>query len=417
MPVAGGRGRPLKLYVLSLAGLWFLALMIGVVEKDLLHWPSVYWYPFFLPAARFSDFTIFQPRFQHFGTAAFFSMPGFPFTYPAPVALAFHGFYLFGARALALYLGFCFAVCFGACAILAFAMHRRGAGFLACAGFAGAGFLLSYPFWFLADRANIEMVNFLAVALGVTCYWKKLWFGAATFLGLAAALKLYPIVYIALLLSAHRYAATAWSLAVAAAVTAGSIFLLGSSYRVSAAGIANGLAFFRTTYALQIRPTEIGFDHSLFALVKKIALASVPDPGVLLDGYLLLAAAFGLALYAWKIRNLPRANQILALTVCAILLPPVSSDYTLMNLYIPWAVLVLIAVSGNQGRGVMLSLVCMAILMAPESYLFLHGVRIAGQFKAVALMALLAISVIYPIEESSPTKTPNVASRLAIPRP
>jgi hypothetical protein len=406
----------LRFYLWPLTGLWSLALVAGGVERHLLHWPFVYWYPFFSPQYRFTDLTIFAPRFQHFGAAAFFSIPGFPFTYPAPAAIAFQGFYLFGGHALALYLGFCAAVCYGAGAILAFAMHRRGAGLLNAAGFVGASFLLSYPFWFLADRANIEMASWLAAALGVTCYWKKFWIGAATFFGLAASLKLYPIVYIALLLSARRYVAAAWTLVVAAAATAGSTFLLGPSYRVSAAGIAKGLAFFRTAYAMQIRPAEIGFDHSLFALVKKIARASA-SPGALLDVYLVLGAAFGLFIYVWKIRNLPRANQILALTVSAILLPPVSYDYTLINLYIPWAVLILIAVSGNQGRGVMLSFVCMAILMAPESYLFFHGLRIAGQFKAVVVMALLAISLTYPIEEPSPTKTANAAQPLAIPLP
>jgi hypothetical protein len=403
----------LRLYLWLLAGLWILVLLIGGVERHLLHWPFVYWYPFFSPAYRFTDFTIFAPRFQHFGTAAFFGIPGFPFTYPAPVALAFHGFYLFGGLALALYLGFCLAVCYGAGAILVFAMHRRGARLLDAAGCVVATFMLSYPFWFLADRANIEMVNWLALAIGVTCYWKKFWFGAATFFGLAAALKLYPAVYIALLLSARRYAAAAWGVAVAVAASAGSTFLLGPTYRVSAAGIAAGLNYFRTAYAMQLRPAEIGFDHSLFALVKLAARALVQDRGVLLDVYLAMAAALGLFIYVWKIRNLPRGNQILALTVCAIVLPPVSYDYTLINLYIPWAVLVLIAVSGGRGWGILLSLVCMAVLMAPESYLFLHGVRLAGQFKAVVLMALLAISVLFPVDESSPPVIPAKAAAAA----
>jgi len=411
MPAARRAGKPLELYLRTLACLWGFALAIGGVERALLHWPAIYWHPFFSQATSFTDFTIFQPRFAHFGAADFFSLPGDPFTYPAPVALALQAFYLFGWRGLEIYLFFCFAVCFGACAILAFAMHRRGAGLLNSVAFTGASFLLSYPFWFLADRANIEMADWLTVALGVACYWKKHWFGAATFFGLAASLKLFPIVYIALLLSARRYAATAWTLIVAAAVTAGSIFLLGPSYRASAAGIAKGLDYFRTVYALQIRRAEIGFDHSLFATVKmmfavigKTGFSSAPSRGAVLDVYLALAAAAGLFLYAWKIRHLPRANQTLALTVCGILLPPVSYDYTLLNLYIPWGVLVLIAVSGNAGRGLTLSLVCMAVLMAPESYLFFDGVRIAGQFKAVVLMVLLAVSVVYPIEDSESVK-------------
>jgi len=38
-------------------------------------------------------------------------------------------------------------------------------------------------------------------------------------------------------------------------------------------------------------------------------------------------------------------------------------------------------------------------LMSPESFLFIHGVRIAGQFKAIVLLVLLVISVVCPFED------------------
>jgi len=43
----------------------------------------------------------------------------------------------------------------------------------------------------------------------------------------------------------------------------------------------------------------------------------------------------------------------------------------------------------------------MAFLMAPESFIFVHGVRISGQLKAVVLFALFIVSIKYRFEEPS----------------
>jgi len=88
--------------------------------------------------------------------------------------------------------------------------------------------------------------------------------------------------------------------------------------------------------------------------------------------------------------------------VASILLPPLSGDYTLLHLYIPWAVLALISISLKDGqiqRGLVFSFVCMAILMAPESWLFVYGIRVAGQLKAVVLLILFIVSITCPFEE------------------
>jgi hypothetical protein len=116
-----------------------------------------------------------------------------------------------------------------------------------------------------------------------------------------------------------------------------------------------------------------------------------------------VCAVVGVILYFLRIRTLPRANQILALTVASILLPPVSGDYTLVHRYIPWGVLVLVSISLNDARkvkGLVLSFVCMAFLMAPESFAVINGIRIAGQLKAIVLLILFVVSLTCPFEES-----------------
>jgi hypothetical protein len=398
--------KPLLRFLQLLCIFWLIAFTMGLIGKYLLHEPQRYWYPLFPTDARFTDFTVFQSRFSHFHQHDFFELAGFPFTYPAPAALAFEGFYLFGSSALGVYVGFTVAAFAAAGVFLWRAMRARGAGMLHASVLVGVTLVLSYPLWFLLDRANIETVNWLMVALGVAAYWKKKWYLAATLFGIAISLKIFPVVFLGLLFSARRYRALSWAVIVCAISTVASTWILGPTYSIASAGIARGLDFFRTTYALQVHASEIGFDHSLFAIVKEVIFRHRAQGSYYLpwlNGYMCLVAAAGCILFFWKIRLLPRANQILALTVVSILLPPVSADYTLVHLYTPWAVLVLIAVSRQayQQRvaGLVFCLGCMALLMAPESYIFVDGIRVAGQLKAVVLCLLLINSLSFPFAD------------------
>jgi hypothetical protein len=131
-------------------------------------------------------------------------------------------------------------------------------------------------------------------------------------------------------------------------------------------------------------------------------------PVSLLNGYLAVAAALGLALYILRIRFLPILNQILCLCIASILLPPTSYDYTLIHLYVPWGLMVLYAIdlakAKRSPQGLYSVFVCFAILMSAESELIYkapgnanpHGY--SGQLKAITLVVLLVIGLIRPFE-------------------
>jgi glycosyl transferase family 87 len=397
---------PLRRFLQVLLLLWLVLLAVIGIERGLLHWSPDYWYPLFRSDARFTDLTIYQERFRHFHQFDFFTLAGFPFTYPAPVALVYEGFYLLGSYSLDAY--FCFSIlAFGiAGVLLGRAMWRRGLVAWQAGLFVGLSFLLSYPLWFMIYRANLEVVNWVLVAAGVAAYWNKKWYLAATFLGVAISFKIFPFVFLGLLWSSRKYLAALWGVAVAAVATVLSTWILGPTYHAASAGISQGLEYFRVHYALEIHRFEIGFDHSIFAMIKEVKFhhGIVQEVYFLpwLNGYMAVAALAGVVLFFWKIRKMPRANQILALTVASVLLPPVSSDYTLVHLYIPWAVLVLLSIRGDMKPkmpGLTASFVCLAFLMAPESYIEVYGVRFAGQVKGFCLCILFLISITHPFEE------------------
>ena len=159
----------------------------------------------------------------------------------------------------------------------------------------------------------------------------------------------------------------------------------------------------RTTNMLHFRSWDIGWDHSLFALYKRLT-PHLPPPETLspwLTAYLVAAALAGTALYFLRIRHLPVINQVLCLCVASILLPPVSVEYTLMHLYVPWALMVFLVLDGARAGnppipGVSAAFVCFAILMSPLSEFIHHAIHYQGQIKCVVLVILMIIALRYP---------------------
>ena len=397
---------PLVIFISTLVCLWTIVGLVSFIELIIYHSSPYYWYPLFLKSVRFTDLTIYTQRFQYFHQSRFFDMAGFPFTYPAPMAIGYYCFFMEGTYALVGYITFCFVVFAAAGVLLGRGMRSRGAGAFETILYLGVSGLLSYPFWFMVDRGNLEILSWAMVALGVSAYWRKKWYLAAIFIGIAASMKLFPFVFLGLHFGARKYKAFVSGILAAVISTLASTWAVGPTYRTAASGISRGLTFFKFQYALQVHKFEIGFDHSLFSGIKEMAFPySTPRGNFspnLLNAYLALAAIGGICLFFLKIRHLPQINQVLALTIVSILLPPVSSDYTLTYLYIPWSLLTLASFSfprSQKVRGLVPSFVCLAFLMAPESYFVISGVRVAGQLKALALVMLLIICLVHPFED------------------
>jgi hypothetical protein len=389
---------------------WFLniflslscaAIMAG--DKYLLHGRYPYTWPF-IPFHGFLDFLCFNFRFQHFHHLDFFSdarVYGLKFMYPAPVALLYEGFYAIHWHSLTIFLlvtGSLVAMLGG---MLGRAMVRRGVTRWKTALFLGSVLCVSYPFWFEYLLGNMEICIFLLVAFGLLAFWRGQLAVSATLIGVAASMKIFPFVFLALFLSRRKYREFALGIVVAAVVNVVALWAVCPSLGVSYRGIEAGLAAFRVRYMLRYLPVETGFDHSIFGFVKQVTHHSVGMiiPGEWLTVYLAFAVVVGLALYFLRIRHLPLLNQILCLCICSILLPPTSHDYTLLHLYVPWGLMVLYAIDeGRAGRrveGLLAVFVCFAILMSAESELIYHA-GFSGQLKAVTLVVLLVIGLRRP---------------------
>ena len=103
---------------------------------------------------------------------------------------------------------------------------------------------------------------------------------------------------------------------------------------------------------------------------------------------------------------MPLLNQVIALTVCAVLLPPFSLDYTLVELLVPLGLLCVFAMEAwrraRQPRGVGFCLACFALIFTTGAYFELKY-RFAAQVRTLALLALLAAVCRYRFEHEAET--------------
>lgn len=390
---------PVRLFLLADLALWLLALAFESVCRFVLHLPSPYKSP--LLFEHFPDLIDLRARFTHLHTLQFFTDTVDPkCMYPAPIVATYSFFYLFSPHDLAFYL--CFGVAaFALAGVLAtHALIRRGLARNSALLLIGFSFFSSYPLWFTLKQANQEICVWCFVAFGLFCYVQRRNTLAAACFGVAAAMKIFPFVYLALFLSRRRWREPLIAAATAALVTIPSLWLayphILESWRLT--GIA--VSHFRDVVTLRTYP-QMGFDHSLFGLFKSLFhhFLSPSSLSHVLTAYLLCAAAGGVVLYLARIRRLPFVNQVLCLSVASVALPPTSFDYTLLHMYAPWLLLLFLSLhqKSTENRPLTVALLGCAILFSPQTeVIFREGSR-GGQIKAVTLIVLFVLALRYPL--------------------
>ncbi len=362
-------------------------------------------YPYTWPLAprgtTLFDYRVYFERFHTFHQAAFFSQGGYPFTYFAPGAVAYRLLYLFGLHGgEAVYFALVIAALLCGCFWLRRALVRAGLPSLLATRYLLISGMTSYPLLFGAERGNLELLLAAGIALGLAAYCNGRLLLAAALWGVFGSVKLYPLLLVALFVSHRQYRALLVACATAAATTLLSVWYIGPSMRVAQAGIEQGTRAFIAMCSL----TDVSFswDHSLYTLPKLLLYPLGVDRPRLLSLYLLLAGGTMLVLYGVRLRKLPLTNQIVALSVSAVLLPPTSFDYTLTQLYGAWAVLSCVAVRaaarGGRVRGLTPAMVLLALVFTPQNLLG-PGRSYGGPAKSLLLLGLLVLTSCVPFSE------------------
>ena len=386
----------------------------------------------FNPQPRAFDYWDYLPRFGYRHSPRFFTYEGFPhyeFYYPAPAIFVLAPFYHFdppspftstanvphdryhfqGYRLYVLLTGSLFLTM---SAMVAAALRRRGIPALDVAVVVAGTALTAYPLLFALQRGNIEALTWMFSAVAVWALATNRRSTAAVLVGVAGAVKIYPLVLAGLFLRQRNWRALFLTLAVWLAVTMAGLLYLDPSLRESATFVMAGIHDWTKDMSLVFSSQ---FDHSAFSLVKWLNLGSQPRYDHELSLYYPIAAVGSLILFAGALRQ-PFANQVLFLCCAAVTLPPASYDYTLCLLYVPLTVLALGITAKHAPRPAGLHFVVLslfALVLSPDFFLNFHGLHgNPGALKALSLILLMIISAVTPLLEdasgSSLTPSPQL---------
>jgi hypothetical protein len=392
-----------KVFLLLSTSLTLLSFVYTIVCRHMnLGLPYSFPY-FYAPGRMFSDFIVFVDRFHHWGTPAFFEHEerGY-FMYPAPLVHVFHLFlslphgrtcYLLSLLTVSTSLGIAFIG----------VLRKQGLTWFQSILFVGSAMFLSYPLIFDFQRGNVEFLVWLVSTVGVWCFFTGRTNASALFIGLAASLKLYPIIFLGLFLPRRKYGSFLLGLVAFVAVTLLSLYAIGPTVAAASRWDNEQIAAFSKYYVGST--AGLGYDHSFFGLVKAFTWHWHPNYFAWARPYTITVAIISVALYFLRVWRLPLPNQILALSVLSVTLAPVSYDYTLLNLYPALAMLAVLTLQAQrQGARVphiTAYMVLFAIILTPESYVIYHAVRYGAQVRTICLVIMLVLALIAPISESS----------------
>lgn len=398
------RTRPLGLpqavcwFLAATAILWTIAL--ACVAFSRLHHLGYPYRDFLLHTQNaHPDINDLFPRFRYLHTLQFFTFdPDYPFMYPAPVALLYRAFYSFThyLRAYMLFSGLA-AVC------VAFAFRAwliaRGLSSFAATLLAAFTAVTSYPLMFTMHQANMEVCVWLIVMAALFLLFQHRDLPAAVLLGIAISMKIFPAVYLALFLVQKKWRPIFVAAISAVLITVPSLYFLYPDVRTSWRLNSLAVGKFKTLITLQPIYTFL-LDHSVFGFYKAAVFHHLrgPIPPTIFTIYMACAVVFGIAV-CLRLRQLPALNQVFGLTILSIWLPPTSFDYTLLHLYVPFALLVAYSLQHRgTSRPLNWAFVLLAVLLSPETEIT-HATHIlAGPLKCVALAALLALVLTYPFK-------------------
>ena len=263
--------------------------------------------------------------------------------------------------------------------------------------------LISFPIERLVHQGNIEIVLWMLTALGVLAFLRGRDDAAALLWGLAAAMKLFPLVLLVLLLPRRKWRAFAEGVATFVGATVWALWWLGPSVRVAWAGTMVNVFRYQGARTAEWTLRELVANHSLIEVAKIVAMiAHYPMDKLTLPYFACGAAVMGAALFG-KLWKMPVANQVLAVSTFMVMFPPISYYHALVHMVAPLVLLGWIAIRAQQAgvrvRGLQGTMLLFVPLFAPFTLLTYPTVFVyCGLVQALLLLVLFLCALGYPFD-------------------
>jgi hypothetical protein len=397
----GGGLPPPRLVVLFWiwsTAVFLLALVVGWIEYRL-GWPLPKYNPLGNP--RHEDLLEFIPLYRLLHTAAFFSGVGQSRVAYPPLGAVVYAVIYATRHPVAFYRATAAVWLAGGVLGVKYALMKRGIGVWPATLFPLTLVVVSFPIAGLLQQGNIELFMWIAAGLGTWLFLRGRDDAAAVLWGVAAAMKLYPVILLSLLLPRGKWRAFAVGVAAFVGVTVLSLMWLGPSVAVAWHGSLENTFGYQGSRVSEFSWHELAANHSVFGLARFLSkVAGVPPAKLPLAYYAGGALVMGLAFFGrlWK---MPVANQLLAVTAFMVMFPPVSYFYALVHLYAPFLVLLFLGIRAEQAgvkiaglRGTMLLFV--GLFASFTLFTFPHAFLYGGLIQALMLVMMFVCSLEYP---------------------
>lgn len=263
--------------------------------------------------------------------------------------------------------------------------------------------LASFPIAGLLQRGNIELFLWIVAALGTWAFLFEREDWAAVLWGLAAAMKLYPVILLALLLPRRKWRAFALGVTTFVGATLLSMAWIGPTMELVWRGSLRNVFGYQGYRVAQWSLHELMANHSVFGLAKLMAMVThVPLAKLTLPYYLCGAVVMGVAFFG-RLWRMPVANQLLAVTTFMVMFPPVSYFYTLVHLYAPLLMLMFVAIraqrAGVQVEGLRLTMLLLLPLLATFMlFSFPRVLMFGGLVQGGMLVWLFICALQFPLD-------------------
>ena len=355
----------------------------------------------------FGDLLEYRPTFRLIHTLAFYLDPTTPrVAYPPLGAVLFVPLYA-GGHPVTLYLGIAAAWLGGCIAAVRHALIAWRISPTVATLFPTMLALACFPIEGLLQRGNLELFVWILAASGSFAFLRGHDRTAAILWGLAAAMKLFPILLLALFLPRRRLLAFLLGVGTFVSSSLLALWFLGPTVRIAWAGSLRGVFGYQGVRAAEWSAHELSMNHSAFGLVKVAAVLAGHPAAALTVPYLTAGGLLFAMLFFARLRHMPEANQLLAASVFMVTFPPVSYFYTLVHLEAPFVVLVFLALradrSGVRIAGLSTSLQLFVPLFASFTLFTFRKIDLyGGPIQALFLLALFTCAVCFPFQLSYP---------------
>ncbi len=237
---------------------------------------------------------------------------------------------------------------------------------------------LTYPVLFTLDRGNIEGLLFIVLGFFAGYLARGRWTAAAIFLGIAIALKGFPVVFLVLFVPERRWKPLLIALVVAGVLTVGALATFTGGFMANLKFMLGGQNFAGNSTLMAF----LGQNHfvqrgmSLFTWFKivfcELRLIDHINMARFLSIYKIAAALVYLAAAAYIVfRGRTLWKNVALLVSLMLLLPHISADYKLIHLLIPFA---LFFSSSENSRWSTAYVAIFCLLLIPKSYYLLGAV-------------------------------------------